>query len=391
MELAWNGRILRSWTCAIVLLAAQWAVAAGPRVAFLLIPESVDLTEADTAYGVTARAAGATAIRLAGDGRFVDRAGREVSLQRFDVLWCHHWHTIQQADLAWAPDLVEQLKKHCSGGRGLLLTGGAASLVSALGLDTVRADIMTAGQDYVQAGLAPLITEHPAFRGLDLERGVLWMTGAAFPAFARFETTSQPPRGLLLARTPGGPEIRLVEYRLGQGRVVAMAWQIARLYDDAPADYRRDFEALAHNLVNYLGSPESRREWDKPTTPAPPVRCRRAMAIAPVGHRAFAAGPARGGEIGLAVQLLEQFQPAAHGLRQPDRGPFARPPGRQADDALPARGRTLCRRLEARLRRPATAVFDARLQRPLAGVRDRRRRLRPARAGTDPPAGRRQL
>ena len=52
--------------------------------------------------------------------------------------------------------------------------------------DSLIAKLLVFGHDRAQAGLVPLRADHPAFSGADLERGVLWMSNAVFPAFARF-------------------------------------------------------------------------------------------------------------------------------------------------------------------------------------------------------------
>ena len=71
---------------------------------------------------------------------------------------------------------------------------------------------------------------------------MLSMSNVVYPAFAEFHPLSMPARGNLLARTPGGPENPLIEYRLGRGRVVALAWRLSPHYHIAPPSYRGNFE-----------------------------------------------------------------------------------------------------------------------------------------------------
>ena len=71
----------------------------------------------------------------------------------------------------------------------------------------------------------------------------------------------------------GGPGNPLVEYPLGQGRVIAMAWRLGPLYGDAPPEYRENFQHLTANLVAYLAQPTA---WQSLATgaadpPAPPL------------------------------------------------------------------------------------------------------------------------
>ncbi len=234
-------------------------MAAESGVGLLIAQDAAGLVEQES--HVTCELAGrlfsATVILPARGGRFVDRAGRDISLDRFRVIWCHQPHSIRPPDPMKQSQVVGSLRQYVVNGGGLLLTGGAAELVVPLKIDTVNVQALMYNNDRGQAGLVPLAPKHPAFRGLDLDRGVLWMSNAVFPAFAKFHLTSNPAKGMFLARTPGGPEIPLVEYALGEGRVVVMAWQLGRLYGDAAATYRRNFEGLTENLVGYLGNAKS--------------------------------------------------------------------------------------------------------------------------------------
>ncbi|MHB8971086.1 MAG: SUMF1/EgtB/PvdO family nonheme iron enzyme [Pirellulaceae bacterium] len=248
------------WCCALVLLVGQSGRAADDLVAdrgvgFLVALNAEDSVrvKSDRACELAAKLVSATVILPAQDGTFVDLRGHAVNLADFRVVWCHQGELPASSDRMHQPQLVESLRQYASRGRGLLLSGEAAALVEPLGVDTIQIRALTAGQDYGQAGLVPLNPLHPTFQGLDLDRGVLWMSNAVFPAFAEFHPTSSPMRGMIVARTPGSPAIPLVEYTLGNGRVVALGWQLGRLYDDAAAPYRQNFENLTTNLVRYLG------------------------------------------------------------------------------------------------------------------------------------------
>ena len=215
--------------------------------------------EADTAREVAGRVAGAVVVLAGTGGEFVDASGKRVAMERFSAVWCHQGDSMQQAGPLYRGDTVKALREYVEAGGGLLLSGGAVALVGPLGIDTVRIRSMDFGQDREQAGLVPLAAEHPAFAGVDLDRGVLWMSNAAFPAFGEFRPVSKPARGMRLAQTPGGPENPLVEYELGRGRVIAMAWRLGRQYGDAAALHRENFEQLTGNLLGYLGDAKAWR------------------------------------------------------------------------------------------------------------------------------------
>ena len=241
--------------CVTLGAAISESPAAEPNVGFLIAdrPGEVLGPECDSACELARRLTAATILRPAGGGKFVDSAGRELPLDRLSVVWCHEDEPSRHARCPWDEQTVEALRRLVRAGRGLLLSGAAASLVGPLGVDTARTEPLTFGNDRGQAGLIPLASRHPAFRAVDLDRNVLWMSNAVFPAFAQFHPASKPARGMILAVTPGGLENPLVEYPLGQGRVIVLAWRLDKLYADADAAYRDNFERLARNLVEYLG------------------------------------------------------------------------------------------------------------------------------------------
>jgi hypothetical protein len=259
IEVNVSKRWRRGWCCVVLVLAAssvswsQNSAAAAP-VAFLVGRDASGAlaTEDDIACDLATRLTSATVLLPAGDGRFVDRHGRPVSLDAFRVVWCHQ-DAIRQSGPLFDRPVVDALHRYVAGGRGLLLSGGATALVVPLGVDTVRTAIVPGGDDRAQAGLTPLAPWHPAMEGLDLDRGVLWISNAAMPAFSAFHPTSKPAKGMILARTPGGAENPLIEYALCGGRIVVFGWCQGRLYNEAATGYRRNFERLTANLLAYLG------------------------------------------------------------------------------------------------------------------------------------------
>ncbi len=216
-------------------------LSATPPVAFLCEKRGI---EADTAREV-ARKLGV-----------VD--GTESTLGNAPAVWCHQGDPHQPP----GPTVVAALSNHVASGHGLLLTGFAAAMVNSLGADTLETEALTFGHDRAQAGLIPVARGHPTFRGLDLDRGVAWMSAAVFPAFAAVRSR----RGEVLARTPGGPANPLLEYRLGQGRIVVCGWRFSPLYFHAPRSHRDQVERLLRNLLDHLRDRQPR----EPAT-APPI------------------------------------------------------------------------------------------------------------------------
>ena len=168
--------------------------------------------------------------------------------EQFPVLWCHQS----------TPD-VTALSNYVASGHGLLLSGAAVTLVNRLGLDTLHTEPVTFGHDRAQAGLTPVATGHPAFRGLDADHGVVWMNNAIYPAFAEVRSA----RGTLLASGPGGP---VVEYQLGRGRVIVCPWRLSPLYFHAPRGYRENFERFLANVLDYLRDPQPSAPVARPET-----------------------------------------------------------------------------------------------------------------------------
>jgi len=246
-------------------------------VAFLVPqgPQEKLASENDTAREVAERLAAAVPLWPVDGGKFVDHSGGAVPLEHFSVIWCHQGDAAACAGPLAEAATVAALSRYVQNGGSLLLTGVAAGLVVPLGVETLRTEPVVFGHDRAQAGLVPVATTHPALDGLDLDRDVLWMSNAVYPAFAEFHPLSTPARGALLARTPGGPENPLVEYRLGRGRVVALAWRLSPHYHTAPASYRTNFEQLVKNLSAYLG------DSSEPRPPGTNAGAKRTVGIRP--------------------------------------------------------------------------------------------------------------
>lgn len=248
--------ICAAWVWAILAAALP---AAEPRIG-LLIPRDAAVRmdrECGTAGEIAQRQMAATVLVPETEGRFVDADGRAVSLGGLDAIWCHHGQTAEPAAAVFAPETLAALRDFVAGGRGLWLSGGAVTLLNPLELDTLQSKPVRSAQDSAAAGLVPRIESHPVFESLDLAQGVCWMSNAAYPALAEFRLTASPPRGRILAQCPGAPDCPLVEYSLGKGRVLVLAWQLDPLYGHASSGYRRNWEQLASNVIRYLGNPQA--------------------------------------------------------------------------------------------------------------------------------------
>ncbi|MCX7045765.1 MAG: SUMF1/EgtB/PvdO family nonheme iron enzyme [Candidatus Sumerlaeota bacterium] len=242
--------------CFIVLVVAMTSMAgsqtlAGEPAVGFLVADKWDV-ESDTAGELARKLVAATPVEMTD--------GKELSLERFAAIWYHQGDATQAA----SPVMVEALGAYVASGHGLLLSGAAVTLVNRLGVDTLQTKPVTFGNDRAQAGLIPVESGHPAFRGLDPERGVVWMSSAIYPAFAELHSTC----GVALANTPGGPANPLLEYRLGRGRIIVCGWRLSPLYFHAPRGYRDNFERLIANLLGYLRVPQP---WAPAARPSPGV------------------------------------------------------------------------------------------------------------------------
>ena len=240
---------------------------AGPaEIGFLVAQGSMErlAPESDAACDVARRLVGARFLRPTGSATFVDRDGRPVALDQFAAIWCHQGDTAAVTGPAAEGQTLSALHQYVAEGHGLLLSGTAARLIAPLKAGAVQIKPLDFGHDRGQAGLVPVQLAHPAFRGLALERDVLWMSNAVYPAFAQFQPVGSPAGGILLARTPGGPQNPLMEYPLGKGRVIALAWRLSPHYHVAPGTLRANFERLAVNLLTYLASGEAWQDSKPP-------------------------------------------------------------------------------------------------------------------------------
>ncbi len=231
-------------------LLTAFAVSSFAEVAVLLDerPGVVMSVESQLVADIAQRTVGATLVQPVGDGTFVDRKGNFFSLDGFAALWIHHGEPLAADSPLRNPATVEKIRQHVASGHGVLLSGSATLLLEPLQLDKPQAKPIGFGDDRQQFGLVPVKPTSPIFNGLDEDRGVLWLTNAAYSAFEVFSA----PQGKILAKNPGGPPAPLLEYPLEKGKVLAIPFRVDPVYDLASEGFRKNVEQLTTNLLRYL-------------------------------------------------------------------------------------------------------------------------------------------
>jgi len=224
------------------------------------VPLSLEsLTVTEIADRVAARFAdnhfgdsGVILLHLDESGTIVHRNNEEpIDLSQFDVLWLHRAETVLTDSSPFASEqFVNSLKQFVQRGNGLLLTGGGTLLLEQLRLDTITTRPVTFGDDRDQSGIKPFDKSHPIFTDVDWDRGVFWLSNAAYPAYEHFQVTAGKPFG----ENPESTAVPHLEYSLGQGKVIVAPWRIGAVYDKAPEGHRRNFEQFVANSCGYLGN-----------------------------------------------------------------------------------------------------------------------------------------
>jgi len=208
------------------------------------------------AWRIAARLGQATLLLRQKDGSFADSSGSVRKMSDFDILWYHQGDAIQRNAMYHGRSLAEMRQFATSGG-GVLLSGGALAMVAQLGLETqIRPQRHELGNWRDPAGMVPVEKAHPAFTGLDSNGGIAWLSRGGCPAVADFYWGG-PAEGMILAKTPSGPENPLVEYVLGQGRVIVFGWHWPD-YADSESPHRSNLIRVTSNLLNYLAD---RQAW----------------------------------------------------------------------------------------------------------------------------------
>ncbi|MFV1964536.1 MAG: hypothetical protein ACC628_03875 [Pirellulaceae bacterium] len=170
--------------------------------------------------------------------------------RHFDVLWYHQGDAIASNAMYRGPSL-NTIRQFAECGRGVLLSGGALSLVAPLKLETEMRPQRHDRVDYRDpAGMIPVEKSHPVFSGLEADRQVIWTSDRGCRAVADFYWGG-PAEGMVLARTPEGAKNPLAEYSLRNGRVIVFGWHWPD-YEDSQNPYRDNLLGLTTNMLRYL-------------------------------------------------------------------------------------------------------------------------------------------
>lgn len=235
---------------------------AGPlRVGFLAAESSLDEMgpHNQAAWQTAAKLGQATLLLRQKDGSFADASGNAPNMSDFDVLWYHQGDAIKRSPIYYGRSLAG-IRQFAESGGGVLLSGGALAMVAQLGLETqMRPQRHELGNWRDPAGMVTVEKTHPAFRGLDDDAGLVWLSRGGCRAVADFYWGG-PAEGMILARTPSGPENPLVEYVLGQGRVIVFGWHWPD-YADVESPHRGNLTRLTSNLLNYLADGQAWRPF----------------------------------------------------------------------------------------------------------------------------------
>ncbi len=245
----------------MALLNASVLCAATPRIGFLAAEPSLDEMGPHNlaAWRIATEFGQATLLLRQKDGAFADSEGRALDANDFDVLWYHQGDAIERNAMYYGPSLKE-IRQFAAQGRGVLLSGGALAMVAQLGLEGVmRPQRHELGNWRDPAGMVPVEKKHPAFHGLPNSEDIIWLSQGGCPAVADFYWGG-PVEGMILAKTPSGPENPLVEYRLGQGRIIVFGWRWPD-YGDSENPHRENLNRLTSNLLNYLADAQAWRPF----------------------------------------------------------------------------------------------------------------------------------
>ena len=242
-----------------LVLLNTGVLSAGPlRIGFLAVESSPDEMgpHNQAAWRTAARLGEATLLWRQKDGSFADSSGNARKMSDFDVLWYHQGDAIER-NLMYQGHSLAEIRQFAADGGGVLLSGGALALVEQFGLETVTRPQRHELDNWRDpAGMVPVERTHPAFRGLEGDAGLVWISRGGCRAVADFYWGG-PAEGMVLAKTPSGPENPLVEYVLRQGRVIVFGWHWPD-YADSESPYFGNLTRLTSNLLNYLAD---RQTW----------------------------------------------------------------------------------------------------------------------------------
>ena len=197
----------------------------------------------------------AKVVQVVADGKFVDSAGKAITLSSFNVLWYHQGDSISLAGPIHGAKTREALRSYVKSGKGLYLSGAALAMVRTLGVDNLKLRFGGPGNNKTSFGFVPVVARHPIFSGLKARKGMIMLSDAGFPAYSDFHGSGGPKKGMILGRTGGGVENPIVEFKHGKGRIIVLGWALPN-YSNSTNRHRRNLEQLTVNILGYLGNPK---------------------------------------------------------------------------------------------------------------------------------------
>ncbi len=210
------------------------------------------------------------------DDGIVDRSGARANLNDLELLLVYQGDVIARDTALFNEKVVDELKRclETNPKRGVVLLGGSVALFEKLGFGSgLKTTALTFGEDRAQNGVIPTNPKAKIFDGVDLDRGIAWITNAAFPAFNTFSMDGSNVSTLAQAPAEGHLNPFLVGLSEVDGQPVAKAfafgWRVNPIYDSAPETYKANFERLLTNMIEQVGKPIDPNDCVKPRYVAP--------------------------------------------------------------------------------------------------------------------------
>ncbi|MBP5620865.1 MAG: hypothetical protein J6X44_02490, partial [Thermoguttaceae bacterium] len=210
------------------------------------------------------------------DAGIVDRTGARSNMNDFETLLVYQGDVIAQNTALFNEKVVADLTEYLNSDpeHSVVFLGGSVALFEKLGFGAnLKTTALTFGEDRAQNGVIPTNPNAKIFDGVDLDRGIAWITNAAFPAFNTFAIEGDNVSTLAGAPAEGhlNPFLVGVSEIDGQpfAKAFAFGWRVNPIYDSAPETYKANFERLLTNMIEQVGKPIDPDDCVKPRYIAP--------------------------------------------------------------------------------------------------------------------------
>lgn len=189
-----TGMFMKLYSRMLTVLACSWFALSGAtpaealNIAFLSAESAAEkIGPHELGAWETARTlGGATLLLLQASGEFQDTQGAVRKLEEFQVVWYHQGDAIAYNAMYGGP-AITALRSYVGNGGGALLSGGALALIDNLGVESyIRSQRRNIENYRDPAALVPEEPAHPAFAGLPLEDGRIWLSAGGCRALADF-------------------------------------------------------------------------------------------------------------------------------------------------------------------------------------------------------------